>query len=116
MFIVELAFHPTHEVINVLGRGTLDGLLDLLVVAPKVLVLSGSGHHRTTLRSAELSDRAVQERNLVEEINGCGQEEDSKGAKRQHTEQMTLSASGLPVAYEHGARASQGRGQSLTDC
>lgn len=38
VFVVQLGLDPGHEVLYILGRGALDGFLDLLTVHPKVLV------------------------------------------------------------------------------
>lgn len=68
--VVELVLHPSHQVVDVLGRRALDRLLDSLAVGPVVLVLGSGRHERTRLLGAELGDSAVKHVDLVEEVNG----------------------------------------------
>lgn len=69
--VVELVLRPRHEVVNVLGRRALDGLLDGVSVGPVVLILGPRRHHRARLLSAELRDGAVQHVDLVEKVHRC---------------------------------------------
>ena len=67
--IIQLILHPCHQVVNVFGSGTLDGLLNCLTIGPMVLILGSSRHDGTPLFRAEFSYRPVQHVNLVEKIH-----------------------------------------------
>lgn len=68
--IIQLVLHPGHEVVNVLGRGALDGLLHRVAVSPVVLVLWPCRHDGAAVLRAELCDGPVQHVDLVEEVHG----------------------------------------------
>lgn len=67
--VVELVLDPRHQVVDVLGGGALDRLLDRVAVGPVVLVLGPGRHDRAAVFGAELGYRAVQHVDLIEKIN-----------------------------------------------
>lgn len=69
--VVQLVLHPSHQIVNILGRAALDGLLYGQTVGPVVLVFRTSRHDATGLLGAELGDGAVQHVDLVEKVHGC---------------------------------------------
>lgn len=81
--IVELILDPGDEVVDVLWRTAFDGFLDVDPISPQILeaamvrtencrgVQRTGGHNGAGLWSAKLSDAAIEEIDLVKEINGC---------------------------------------------
>ena len=68
--VVYLVLYPGHQVVDVLGGGALDWLLDVFPVSPVVFVLRASRHHRAGLLGTVIGQRSYQHRNLVEELGG----------------------------------------------
>ena len=72
--VVDVGLAPRHQVLDVVGRGHLRGPLVLRRrrVLPEVLVLVRGLHFRAGGRGAELRDGAVEEVELVVEVDDCG--------------------------------------------
>jgi hypothetical protein len=69
LLIVDVGLHPRHKVFDVLRRGHLCRLLVVFGVLPEVLELIRSLHLRAALRRAEFRDGAVQQVDLVIEVD-----------------------------------------------
>ena len=67
--VIELILHPCHQVVDVLRRRTLYGLLDRLPVCPMVFIFWSGWHNGTPFFCAELCDCAVKHVDLVEEVD-----------------------------------------------
>jgi len=70
--VVDIGLYPCHEVFDVFGCGHLGRLLVVLGILPEVLKLVGRFHLRTALWRAELCDGAVEQVNLVVEVDNWG--------------------------------------------
>lgn len=71
LLIVYIALHPRHQMLNVLRCRHLCWLLEVLVVLPQILEFVRGLHLWTALRTAEFRNRAVEEVDLVVEIDDC---------------------------------------------
>lgn len=69
-FVVELTLHPCHEEFNILRSGHFERCLDILPISPEILKLLPCAHYRTGVLGAKLSQRSIQNRNLVIELDG----------------------------------------------
>lgn len=72
-FVVDVRLHPSHQVFDVGWGGHLGGFgVASCSVLPKVFEFVGGFHFRAGLRGAEFGDAAVQEVDLVVEIDDWG--------------------------------------------
>ena len=87
LFIIDVALHPAHQVLNIFRGGHLGGPLVILRVLPEVFepisgvsrglhavsagiaVLIGGLHFRACLRRAELGYRAIEKVDLVVKVD-----------------------------------------------
>lgn len=68
--VVELTLDPCHEQLNILRRGHFQRSLDILPISPEILKLLPCAHDRAGVLGAKLSQRSIQNRDLVIELNG----------------------------------------------
>mmetsp|Transcript_8586 Transcript_8586/g.21358 ORF Transcript_8586/g.21358 Transcript_8586/m.21358 type:complete len:216 (+) Transcript_8586:255-902(+) len=66
--VAQLLVRPVHHDVDVLGRGQLRRRLVLVRVLPQILILGTRGHRRAALIGAALAEGAVDETDLVEEV------------------------------------------------
>mmetsp|Transcript_23730 Transcript_23730/g.77254 ORF Transcript_23730/g.77254 Transcript_23730/m.77254 type:complete len:229 (-) Transcript_23730:6-692(-) len=69
ILVIQLLLHPCHQVVDVLGSRALDGLLDVHPIRPVILVLRACRHARAGVARAEFCDAAVEQVDLVEEVD-----------------------------------------------
>ena len=69
-FVVELILDPSHEEVNVFAGGDLEWRLHVVAISPEVLVLGTCGHRRARLSGAKLRQDAVENVNLIIELDG----------------------------------------------
>ena len=67
--VVDVGLHPRHQVLDVLGGGHLGGFFVRGGVLPEVLEFVGCFHFRAGAGGAELGDGAVEEVDLVVEVD-----------------------------------------------
>jgi hypothetical protein len=72
-FVVDVRLHPCHQVFDVCGRGHLCGFgVSRCGVLPEVFEFVGGFHFGAGLRGAEFGDAAVEEVDLVVEVDDWG--------------------------------------------
>ena len=70
LLVVELVLNPRHEEVDVLAGGDLEWRLHVVAISPEVLVLGPRGHRRARLSGAKLRQDAIENVNLIIELDG----------------------------------------------